>query len=95
MRGERVLSENRPERKRESDKGKQEIRGVKQVESHQQREANHKGSQEKEEELLPCADLSLYLGVRLLYFAILPLYFSILQFRHWEKQFCCYDLPFS
>ena len=95
MRGERVLSENRPERKRESDKRKQEIRGVKQVEGHQQREANHKGSQEKEETLLQCADLSLYLGVRLLYFAILPLHFSILQFRHWEKQFCCYDLSFS
>ena len=45
--------------------------------------------------LLQCADLSLYLGVPVLYFAILPLHFSILQFRHWEKQFCYYDLSFS
>ena len=89
------MSENRLERKRQSDQRKQEVRVVKQVEGHQQREANHKGSQEKEEKLLQCADLSLYLGVRLLYFAILPLHFSILPFRHWEKQFCCYDLSFS
>ena len=45
--------------------------------------------------LLQCVDLSLYLGVRLLYFAILPLHSSILQFRHWDKQFCCCDLSFS
>ena len=45
--------------------------------------------------LLQCADLSLYLGVRLLYFAILPLHSSVLQFRHWEKQLCCCDLSFS
>ena len=68
------MSEDRPERKRQSDQRKQEVRVVKQVEGHQQREANHKGSQEKEEELLQCADLSLYLGVWLLYFAII-LYF--------------------
>ena len=37
--------------------------------------------------LLQCADLSLYLGVRLLYFAILPLHSSVLQFRHWEKHY--------
>ena len=81
------MSENRPERKRESDKGKQEIRGVKQVESHQQREANHKGSQEKEEELLQCADLSLYLGVRLLYFAILPLHLVFFNFDIGKSSF--------
>ena len=45
--------------------------------------------------LLQRADLSLYLGVRLLYFAILPLHSSILQFRHREKQFCCCDLSLS
>ena len=44
--------------------------------------------------LLQRADLSLYLGVRLLYFAILPLHSSILQFRHREKQFCCCDCHF-
>ena len=36
--------------------------------------------------LLQCADLSLSLGVWLLYFAILPLHSSILQFRYWEKR---------
>ena len=44
--------------------------------------------------LLQCANLSLYLGVWLLYFAILPLHSSVLQFRHWEK-FCCCDLSLS
>ena len=33
--------------------------------------------------LLQCPDLSLFLDVRLLYFAVLPLHSSILQFRHW------------
>ena len=45
--------------------------------------------------LLRSADLSLYLGDRLLHFAILLLYSCILPFRHWEKPFCCCDLSFS
>ena len=45
--------------------------------------------------LLQSADLSLYLGDRLLHFAILLLYSCILPFRHWEKPFCCCDLSFS